>query len=336
MREKDVHAAFELVAACEASADLTEFRRRILGVAGLVPGFLVGYNEVDLETGKVRAVLEPEGIAPPDAEQIFPRYAFQHPVIRHHELTGDWQAFKISDFLSEEEFHRLPLYREFYASMGVEDQIALLFPPSDRVIGVAINRSARDFSERDRALLNLVRPHVARAYEAVRGRVRARRLLAALGTAAAQGGRSVLIIDRQGRVVDGPPEGRRLLTEWFGESAVVPEGIDRIPQVITRRERRLRAQLIDGDEDERLLLLEEDADPFSPARVAALGLSVREADVMRLVADGQTNADIAAKLFLSERTVQKHLERITGKLGVSSRAAAVAVVLGHGPLRSSA
>ena len=53
-------------------------------------------------------------------------------------------------------------------------------------------------------------------------------------------------------------------------------------------------------------------------------LSVRECEVLRLVAAGQTNREIGAELVLSEHTVARHLQNIFGKLGLSSRAAATA------------
>jgi DNA-binding NarL/FixJ family response regulator len=52
------------------------------------------------------------------------------------------------------------------------------------------------------------------------------------------------------------------------------------------------------------------------------GLTARELEVMELVAAGDTNREIAGKLYLSVRTVDRHLSRIFDKLGVSSRAAA--------------
>ena len=54
------------------------------------------------------------------------------------------------------------------------------------------------------------------------------------------------------------------------------------------------------------------------------GLSTREAEVMSLIADGQTNGQIAARLFLAEKTVKNHVRRIYSKLGVGSRPAAIA------------
>jgi DNA-binding CsgD family transcriptional regulator len=82
----------------------------------------------------------------------------------------------------------------------------------------------------------------------------------------------------------------------------------------------------------RTLLLEraiayalEPAEPAAPPPAPAGlpgGLSEREAEVLRLVAQGLTNAQIAERLVLSPYTVNAHLRTIYGKLGVNTRAAA--------------
>ena len=59
------------------------------------------------------------------------------------------------------------------------------------------------------------------------------------------------------------------------------------------------------------------------------GLTEREAEVLRLVAAGHTNREIAADLYLSEKTVARHLSNIFTKIGVSSRAAATAYAFDH-------
>jgi DNA-binding NarL/FixJ family response regulator len=57
---------------------------------------------------------------------------------------------------------------------------------------------------------------------------------------------------------------------------------------------------------------------------AAGGLSEREAQVLRLIATGKTNRAIAEELFISGKTVARHVSNIFNKLGVSSRAGATA------------
>jgi DNA-binding NarL/FixJ family response regulator len=72
------------------------------------------------------------------------------------------------------------------------------------------------------------------------------------------------------------------------------------------------------------------------ARLAAAprrgGLTAREVEVLRLVAAGGTNADIAAALVISVPTVQRHLANIYTKIGARGRADATAYALGHGLL----
>ena len=58
--------------------------------------------------------------------------------------------------------------------------------------------------------------------------------------------------------------------------------------------------------------------------LAALGVTAREADVLKLVADGLTNREIGERLFLSPRTVEKHVERLLAKTGVRNRSQLVA------------
>ena len=66
----------------------------------------------------------------------------------------------------------------------------------------------------------------------------------------------------------------------------------------------------------------------TPAKPAG-GLTAREVQVLRLVAAGKTNRAIAAHLFISEKTVARHVSNIFIKLGVSSRSAATAYAYEH-------
>lgn len=59
------------------------------------------------------------------------------------------------------------------------------------------------------------------------------------------------------------------------------------------------------------------------------GLTAREAEVLRLVAAGHTNKEVASVLFLSDKTIARHLSNIFTKAGVSTRAAATAFAFEH-------
>lgn len=98
-----------------------------------------------------------------------------------------------------------------------------------------------------------------------------------------------------------------------------------------------------GDEDAAGLELDAARSAFAeldaPVDLAALrpageadapaGLTAREVEVLRLVARGAGNREIAARLTISEHTVARHLQNIFAKLGVSSRTAAGAFAFEH-------
>jgi DNA-binding NarL/FixJ family response regulator len=62
---------------------------------------------------------------------------------------------------------------------------------------------------------------------------------------------------------------------------------------------------------------------------SAHGLTARELEVLALVATGRTNRAIGEALFISERTVDRHVSNILAKLGLASRSAATAYAYEH-------
>jgi DNA-binding CsgD family transcriptional regulator len=151
--------------------------------------------------------------------------------------TGDLRSIsKIADFYSAPQWHSTGMYCEFYRPQGYEHELQLCLPDAPgrttgpgRTVRLYFYRGpGPDFSERDRALLTLLRPHLREAY-----------------------------LDAERRRHPIPP------------------------------------------------------------------LTPRHWDLLRLVAAGHTNAQIARRLGLSEGTVRTHLENIYARLQVSSRTAAV-------------
>jgi DNA-binding NarL/FixJ family response regulator len=68
----------------------------------------------------------------------------------------------------------------------------------------------------------------------------------------------------------------------------------------------------------------------SRQRWAELDLTKRELEVLRLIADGEPNRDIARRLSVGEETVKSHMRNILARLQARSRAHAVAIALRHG------
>jgi pimeloyl-ACP methyl ester carboxylesterase/DNA-binding CsgD family transcriptional regulator len=75
---------------------------------------------------------------------------------------------------------------------------------------------------------------------------------------------------------------------------------------------------------------ETDADGHAAAPVDLAELTVRENAILRLVAQGAANGEIARRLFISEKTVRNHLTNIFEKLGVDSRARAIVMARNRG------
>ena len=107
-------------------------------------------------------VAEPESFAPPpELDALLLDLADTHPLINYYSTTNDGSAKKISDFWTQEEFHASPIYQEIYRKIGVEYQISLALPaPKPTVLAMVAVRSTSDFTERNRSVLNVLRPHL--------------------------------------------------------------------------------------------------------------------------------------------------------------------------------
>jgi DNA-binding NarL/FixJ family response regulator len=336
--QSDLLAVLDFVREAESFPDLPAFRSGVLrGLHEMVSCDVVGYNEVDSERGTVVIVGDPEDSFFAGVEETFARIAHQHPVLERH-ATGDLKTYAISDFLSVREYHALELYYDMYRRIGAEDQIAFGLP--GRVtVGIAMNRSRRGFSTRDHTILDVLRPHLAQAWRHVHARGRSQELLDALEQGLETVGGAVVVLDSAARVGHAGGPARDLMEAYFGDRDRIPvqltewiaTGPGARPLVVDGARGRLVVRLLDtAVPDRQPVLLLEELRRLAPTAAAlrALGLSAREAEIMRLAAMGRENADIADDLGVALGTVRKHFERIYEKLGVHSRAAAIARVLG--------
>jgi len=315
----------------------------------IVPSESTSYNEVNLQLQRNTALVDPpDAFTFPDHQRIFQRHIPEHPLIAHYQRTGDARAHKISDFLSQPQFHRLGLYNEFFRRVNVEHLIAFtLHLDRARLTGIALTRRGPDFSERDRLCLNLLRPHLIQAHRNVEAVTRIHRQLELANHHLEAVDQGVIVLTPLGRVRMMTARARQSLMEFFGSSSGhahhLPEDLrrwvsqqeavlasrDHVPRareplVVRRAGRRLVVRLC-HTADERILLLESHSTDPQPRALECLGLSRREAEVLVWIAEGKTNREIGTILGTSNRTVGKHVERIFQKLGVETRTAAAAL-----------
>ena len=223
MRAADLDTVLRVVHDCAEASDAASFRDRLLvGVRALVPCDVAILNEVDQRSGHWEVYGRPADVLFPDYVEVLLRHADRHPLMRHQLRTGDGRARTISDFTTRRGFQRQDTEDSLYARTGLEDTLAVSFPGMGGVVGIALSDQWERFGDRDRAVLDLIRPHLRLAWRAV------------------------------------------------------------------------------------------SAGPLTP----------RELQVLRLVADGCTDGQIATALRIRRRTVSKHLEHVYEKLGVHSCTAA--------------
>jgi DNA-binding CsgD family transcriptional regulator len=261
----------------------------------------------------------------PDAAQDdrWWQVAHQHPICNYVEETGDFRALKVSDFLTRTQLHCLELYDEYLRPFGLEYEMMLPLPsPPWHERGFDFGRSRRDFSNRDRNLLDMLSPHLVRLLRSVELRRQLQTALAALDDGDVD--RGIVLLDANGHLDHATPLARSLLAKYFPATGVsLPQPVADWLAYSLRplvRERGAHRIVIDRV-GHRLLVREE---PVEAADVARL--TPREQQVLEWLAEGKTNAEIAQILVTAPGTVRKHLEHIYAKLGVHTRTAAAACV----------
>jgi DNA-binding CsgD family transcriptional regulator len=330
----DFDQLLQVVGSFAKFRDLDALRHHTVSVLpSLVSTNAIAWNEVDTQRGHVEAVMEP-AIVSEDLADEFVAHMADHPVIAHSRATGDGRPQAISDFLTTREFHATDLYQRFYRQIGAEDQISFVLPDPSVVIGIALNRPRRGFSDRERQLLNALRPHLVQAYLNAQDFTRLQRSLVGVTALVEQGGEGLIVLDRRGNPEHWTERATETFGRWFpdGEGRLpdaVVEWLDHsrrplappMPLVVDRDDRHLMIRRVPVPDGQALLVAEVDA-AGALTLLRRCGLTPREAEVLVLVTEGHTIGTTASRLAISPRTVEKHIQHSYDKLGLDNRVAA--------------
>lgn len=333
---------FDRILELHSFADADSLRAWLLDTVlpKLIPSDWLSYNEVDLENpANTLTILRPEGDPRfPPVVARFRELVHQNPLIIRQLETPNFSVHKISDFITQEAFHRLELYQEVYRPLGVEYQIAatIRLDPNHITAFALANRQA-DYTERDRALLEMLRPHLVVAFNNLALASESRTNLDAVALALHEMSAATIMVDSQHRILYHTGPG----LQWIDVTSpgILPVNISRwLNQPAANRpcqimslvsyagEIHIRAVPTSSPERRLLVLTRENAPPSFPASMSDFGLSPRQSEVAGWICQGKTNAEIAIILGLSPRTVQKHIEHIFEKMGVGSRMALAALL----------
>lgn len=322
----DAERLLRFVAEAESFGDADPFAGEFLTQLGrLVPADWIGYYECYGCPGD-RGGLH---FNRPGDEQFFSGVDWnainrvrgvEDPVLGHMS-QGRFDAVKASDFLTRRELHRTQLYGLALKPYGLDDMLGmrLRIPPPSRPKQFSLDRGGRDFSARDCAVLDFLNPHLVSLDRASKNR---RRLHEAL--ALHESTRTALVLlEADERVAFASSAARELIDRYFAENG------DRLPDSVVswlrERRRAVTGEPLRVDAGDRSLVIEfVDGALLLDERRWLPRLTAREREILELVAEGRTNAQIAERLWVSPGTVRKHLDNVYAKLGVHTRTAAAA------------
>jgi DNA-binding CsgD family transcriptional regulator len=352
--ERDVSLLSEAIFLSREAESADAFPSLALALTtNVVRNDLAGWNEVDPERQYANAMTLPAQEITLEQRATLAELMDEHPLISYTAATGDGSAMKISDFVTSDEWHARRIYRQLFVGLGgMEHQMSIGLPSVlPRLTAIALNRNelGDDFDERDRLLLNTLRPHLAQSYEQTRERDRLRRRVGTLAGALEDTGTHVIDLDplpsevtpgalillyrHFGRPGTRDPFPARL-TRWLdAQRRIVRTGTDDVPAPLApiaaeRGGTRLVVRYLPATPTtHEALLFDERSSPLRVGELERLGLTRREAEVLQLLGTGATNAALATELHVSPATVKTHLENIYRKLGARGRAQAVAMAL---------
>ena len=273
---------------------------------------------------------------------VFDRHLDQLPTLNAFFSHRTESAAKISDFTTLRQWHRTELYNSVFRPKKLSYQLMFMAVHEFPIAGIAVNRSTRDFSEDERAMLNLLRPHFIQAY-------RVSRFTAQVAKSPGASSRGAVVANSDGRILSASPLAEFWLAAYFKGFS-----IGYLPSTILfwlkKRSRHLLnydelgkplGSLVCGDNGRRLrihaetepeaslhhLVLSEEPTKLSAQPLESLGLTRRESEVLLWMSQGKSNGDIGKIMGMKERTVCKHSERVFSKLCVENRTSAANIAL---------
>ena len=175
--EADAAAVLGVVEELTAAETIDEFARlAMVGLRELIPCIDVSYNEMNPSAGRIEWMAEPVNPRMDEFAPVFSRLMRQNPLVGYFERTADTRAMMWSDLMPFDKVERTELYQEMFRPLGVRSQMAMIVPtPPGIVVGFAANTDRHRFSERDRAVFNTLRPHLAHFYRSIQLRDLVRR-----------------------------------------------------------------------------------------------------------------------------------------------------------------
>jgi DNA-binding CsgD family transcriptional regulator len=342
LRNHDYRRLNEFIHAClqASSEDLPSLI--ISNASTLIAADAVDYRAIEPRTGRNLDSLSKPALGQPFANLI-ERLLPNHPMVTHFTHIGDGPATRFSDLLNLGELKRVAIFQDFYRPLGFPRLMATLVPTSANVvIGVALCRGGRDFTDRERELLQQTRPFLSNILISVQMRVWVGAALLALQHTD-DSSVGLVLLGPHGLIMEANKTASRLLDVYCRrrgqERQPLPEELGTwlaaqqparscelprlpVPYRIQRGARTLTVTLV-GGVGQGVLLLRETVDTAVGPMPAVPQLTHRQTQVLWLVAQGKTNRQIAGLLGISIRTVETHLDDVYQRLSVPGRAAAV-------------
>lgn len=340
LREGDSAAILDLIEGLIAAETLDRYSRlAMIGMRELIPCIDSSYNEMNPSAGRIRWMAEPENGRMDEFVPLFARLMRQNPLVRHFEDTADTRAMMWSDFMSPHEIQHTELWQEMFRPLGVYSQMAMVLPtPPGIVVGFAVNTDETGFSERDRAVFNALRPHLAHCYRSIRLQQQTQETPGWTGALANGDGIIQAVTDDSKDLADAtgislsvgeplPDTLRRPFEKGVG-------GYHPSRPAVPSRSVRLSDEAdgvagwhVPGPIGPHVVVVQTQVDAMGRMLTEA-GLTGRQAEVALQLAEGGTNAAIARRLGIAEGTLRKHLEKVYRALDVTDRASAIAKIRG--------